>query len=302
MYYLRNNKRQYDQLTSTAPAGMGAFRRFPEYASGENPAEVVTKVISDSISVSDAVLEFLGFKKVIDEIVNITEPAGQVILRILAFISETVQTVTGIYNPAGWLRVLADTLQITESKSKINGLIHAISEASNIAESIIDTLSAGITQITKLISESLSISDGRVKLRGLYRVIFESSSISETILGGLQNLLKLINDSINLSETNNKLRTMLRFINETERALEGSVRILVTGVTQLVRQIDETISVTTQNISSLAVKVVKIINENISISVSALRIGITVIVGYLKTSFNIVPAIKTALRIKKDND
>jgi len=185
-------------------------------------------------------------------------------------------------------RKTPETINITESLSRLGTWIRKISETVNISEGIVK-LVTGAGVIIKEILETINITDTKSRLGTWIRKIPETVNITEGIsrLGaqirvipetvniseGVKKLIftagaivKRINETINIADAKSRLGTWIRKISETVNITDTPQRL-----GGLIREVNNTL-----NVSEAVLKLkitLKVISETINIADAKSRLG-----------------------------
>ena len=204
---------------------------------------------------------------------------------IVRSISETVNFSEATNKLIGIVRNVNETLNISESVNTVKGLVRSIDEVVNFSESV-----NSVKGIINVVNETLQISESVNKAKGIVRTINETINFTE-VQNRLQNLSRSINETVNFSEVPTKAMTLVRAINEALNIEE-----VINPVRSMVRTVNETV----QYVESVnkAKAMVRVINEVVNYAESV--INLVIFVPPLTTILSTVKCriLRTTLKAK----
>jgi len=109
----------------------------------------------------------------------------------------------------GKIKIISETLNISELKNKLKGLVRTINETLNISE-----LYNRLAGLFKVINEIVNIGEVENYIRNRFKVISETLNISE-LKNKLRARFKVIGETLNISELKNTIRGFIQVISET---------------------------------------------------------------------------------------
>lgn len=269
------------------------------------------KVINSTINLSETIIKPYSYLKVLAEVLNISETR-------LRFMSLVRVIVDGLaisiqdrrLRVISWIRIHADGVNVSEIINlPIKGFVRLVVETLNISETILNLLGA-----VKVIVEIVNVSENIIKLRSLVRNIIETVSITEAkqrifsfvrLLGetlyiveailGVKALIRIISSSLNISGIVIKVFGRIRLIAETVNISETS--FLIHGFNKIVSEIINISEIILQSTSIL-----KFVSETLNISEGILKFRS--LIQVLNDSLLISEAIKRVrglMRLSNDS-
>jgi len=241
----------------------------------------ITKIMDETVSVSETLIRRLYANRFIGETVAITEtmPRRGYSNRL---IDETISISEGILRRLRSNRIINETMSIAEALSRRAFSTRVINETLSIAETVLRRLRA-----VRIISETVSISESLVRRLRSVRVINETVDITEDfVCSCVSTVVKIMDETVSITETLVRRLYSKRIMDETVSISEGilrrlrSVRTMAENISIsevlnrrgfLTKIINETVSVTEAFVRSCIAGIVKIMNETVAVTESLMR-------------------------------
>lgn len=266
-------------------------------------ANLITKVIAETVQIADAVVRLTGLLRIIDESAQVAESIvnPRTLVRLIA---ETVQVSEGIIRVRALVRILAETVQVSEGTIVARVMVRVIDETAQVVEGILRALGLvkvkdetvevsedklNLLGIVRSKDETVEVSEARANILGLVRSKDETVQVSEGTLRFL-GLARVIDEAAQVSETIVNPRTLVRVLSETVQVSEAIARARV-----MVRAIAETVQVSEAIIRARAQ--IRIIAETVQVSEGIIKSITGVVTGALSAVFSIEAAVTGALTI-----
>jgi len=219
----------------------------------------ITKIMDETVSISETLIKRLYANRFIGETVAITEtmPRRGYSNRL---IDETVSIADSLIGRSFLKKIIDETVSISEGILKRLRSNRIINETISIAEALSRRAFS-----TRVINETLSIAETVLRRLRATRIISETISISESLVRRLQSI-RTMSETISVAEEALRRLKSVRIISETVGITENFVRSCVGAIVKIM---SETVSITEAIVRRLYSK--RIIDETLSISEGILR-------------------------------
>ena len=202
--------------------------------------------------------------------------AGAAPVHLIKILNETVQLTESIARWRRFIKLINETVQLTEGLVRRLRATKLINETIQISENIIRRLRS-----VKLINETIQITEGLVRRLRSVRIISETVQISENIVKVVSaTVIKLINETVQVSESIIRRLRSIEIINEAIQLPEDIIRRL-----RSIKLINEVVQLPESIIRRL--RATKLINETVQISENVVKSIIGLITIAAKT-FNVL--------------
>jgi len=194
------------------------------------------RLMDETVSISEGILRRLRSNRIINETISIAEALSRRAFSTRV-INETLSITETVLRRLRAIRIISETISISESLVRRLRSVRLINETVSITESFVRSC---VSTVVKIMSETVSITETLVRRLHSRRIMDETLSISEGILRRLRSV-RAMAENISISEVLSRRAFLTKIINETVSITETFVRSCIAGIVKIM---DETVSIT----------------------------------------------------------